>query len=100
MVPKGTRVFGSIFVDELKMAEKELRRKRRLVAQNYRDEGATETMVRQIGGSFVRNITKKVGIIICSTAHRAHVSRLKDDMERRDGYGGYSIILSSCVKDC
>lgn len=41
-IPHNTRVFGSRFVDELKRAERGLRRKSRLVAQNYSDEGATQ----------------------------------------------------------
>lgn len=39
-LPAGTRVFGSRFIDEIKKAGERLRRKSRLVAQNYCDEDA------------------------------------------------------------
>lgn len=38
-LPPGTTVFGSRFIDELKRSEKGVRRKRRLIAQNYGDIG-------------------------------------------------------------
>lgn len=39
-VPAGTRVFGSRFIDQVKGAGEMMRKKSRLVAQNYRDEDA------------------------------------------------------------
>lgn len=40
-VPKGAKIFGSRFVDEIKKAAHGLRKKSRLVSQNYADEVAT-----------------------------------------------------------
>lgn len=36
-IPEGTRVFVSRFIDQLKRPEKGIRKKSRLVAQNYAD---------------------------------------------------------------
>lgn len=38
---EGTRVLGSRFIKEVKRAEQGFRKKSRLVAQNYSDDGAT-----------------------------------------------------------
>lgn len=39
-VPEGARIFGSRFIDELKQADTGIRKKSRLVAQNYSDDEA------------------------------------------------------------
>lgn len=41
-VPYGTRIFRTSFVDDLKMAERGMQHRIRLVAQNYHDEEARD----------------------------------------------------------